>query len=77
MSDVLNKPCIGLARNAYRFGEAAGDSRSAHSFLWIYMSLSTSGIQRAPLSASQLHRQGRERGQGSDQAGRWCVSATS
>jgi hypothetical protein len=45
MSNVLNKPCIRLARNAYRFDASAKGGRSAHSFLWIYRRLSTDRLQ--------------------------------
>ena len=41
MLDVLNKRCIRLARNAYRSGGCEKSRRSAHSLLWIYMTLST------------------------------------
>ena len=44
MFDVLNKPCIRLARNAYRFRAMANGGRSAHSLLWIYMTLSTARL---------------------------------
>lgn len=39
--EVLNKPCIWLARNLYKFLGDQKVSRSAHSFLWICMGLST------------------------------------
>lgn len=64
---VLNKPCIWLARNAYRFGGPAKGARFAHSFLWIYMTLSTVRIQQQPLAAhrpawrSTACRQSRDR----------------
>ena len=48
MLDVLNKRCIRLARNAYRFRGAANDGRSAHSLLWICMRLSTARCQVWP-----------------------------
>ena len=39
--DVLDKPCVWLARILYKFGRPVKVSRSAHSFLWICMGLST------------------------------------
>ena len=39
--EVLNKPCVWLARILHKFFGHAKVSRSAHSFLWIYMGLST------------------------------------
>ena len=38
---MLDKPCVWLARILYKFWKPAKVSRSAHSFLWICMGLST------------------------------------
>jgi len=43
LPDGLDKPCFWLARFLYKFCAHAEVSRSAHSFLWIYMGLSTVG----------------------------------
>ena len=53
MLDVPDKPCIRLARNAYRSGASDNGGRSAHSLLWIYISLSTACMgERAACSAA-------------------------
>jgi len=46
LPDGLDKPCFWLARFLYKFCLHAEVSRSAHSFLWIYMGLSTVGSGR-------------------------------
>jgi hypothetical protein len=41
LPDVLDKPCVWLARILYKCWRRVEVSRSAHSFLWICMGLST------------------------------------
>jgi hypothetical protein len=43
--DVLNKRCMRIAPKVYRFCAVSKSRASAHSLLWIYMCLSTAGLQ--------------------------------